>query len=49
LFVDAEVHEEFRVVAEGSGGGHGGMDFGSGAVEISCGFEVAHAEHSVFD
>jgi len=25
------------------------MDFGSGAVEIAGGFEVAHAEHAVFD
>ena len=35
LFVDAEVHEGFRIVAEGAGGGHGGMDFGGGAIEIA--------------
>ena len=25
------------------------MDLGAGTVEIACGFEVAHAEHAVFD
>jgi len=49
LFVDAEVDEGFRVVTEGAGGRHGGMDFGAGAVEIPGGFEVAHTEHAVFD
>jgi hypothetical protein len=51
LFVDAEVHEGFRIVAEGAGSGHGGVDFRAVriVVEISGGFEVAHAEHAVFD
>ena len=49
LFVDAEVDEGLGVVAEGAGGGHGGMDLGVWAIEIARRFEMTLGQHAVFD
>jgi hypothetical protein len=49
LFADTEVDESLRVVAEGLGGGHYGVDFGMLRIEIAGSFRVSEAEHAVFD
>jgi hypothetical protein len=49
LFVNAEVHERFRVVTEGLGGGESGVGFGMAGIEVARGFKIAHAEHAVFN
>jgi hypothetical protein len=49
LFIDAEIDEGFRVVAEGPGGGESGVNLGMAEIDVARGFEMAHAEHAVFD